>query len=592
MERVADYVIRKIVDEGISHIFLVTGRGILFLTDAVARNKNITPISTYHEQGASFAAMTYAAIQQAGGACLVSTGCACTNAMTALLCAWQDNLPVIFVSGQHMLNETTRFTKLPIRTYGSQETDIIKLVAPITKYAVMLTDPRQTVFELDKAFFLAREGRPGPAWIDIPLNIQSSYVEATDLERFSIRCEESWNLKLSGVVAALSKSKRPLLLVGGGVRSSNALVEVRKLSEKINLPVIFTPSAADVYGSGNNLSIGAIGALGGSRAGNFALQNADFILAVGTRLSSQITGGDNEKFAHGAKIFVVDIDPMEHQKSGVTIDELIISDAKIFLDRLLEESLNRVSDEWVDKCLHWKECFDVSEEKFFIEQRQENIIELYSFAYELNRFLSNDTVIITDAGFEELIIPSAVRFNGEQRCLFPKAQGSMGYAVPAILGAYFAGRKDIITVVGDGSIMMNLQELQIISDKNIPVKIFVINNNMYAVIRKRQRDLFRHRTIGNDPSDGLSAPNFKSIAECFGFAYERIGTYSELVEKLDGILKLNEPVLCEVICTPDQKYLHKARAKNEKGRFVNYPLEDLSPFVDREKIQREMLFVE
>lgn len=185
---------------------------------------------------------------------------------------------------------------------------------------------------------------------------------------------------------------------------------------------------------------------------------------------------------------------------------------------------------------------------------------------------------------------SSIRFHDEQRCLFPKAQGAMGYAVPAILGAYFAGKSEIVTIVGDGSVMMNIQELQIIKSFNVLVKIFVINNNMYAIIRKRQRDLFRKRTIGNDPSDGVPAPSFKDIAECFGLKYKKIGNYSELVANLHDILNLHEPVLCEVICTPEQKYLHKARARNEKGHFVNYPLEDLSPFIDREKFQKELLF--
>ena len=590
MERVADYIIKKIHAEGIDHIFLVNGRGVLFLTDAVAREKDFNFTSTYHEQGASFAAMAYSSLNSKGGACLVSTGCAATNAITAALCAYQDNLPMIFISGQHMLNETTRFTGLPIRTYGSQETDIINIVQSITKYAIMLTDPKQIAIEIEKAFYIMREGRQGPVWIDIPLNIQNARINPDELEHFKILNElKTTNLQISEITNEISKAKRPLLLLGGGVRSANAISEIIELVEKTNLPVVFTPSAVDVYGLSYKLSIGAIGSIGGSRAGNFALQNADFILAVGTRLCSQITGSDFEHFTNSAKIFIVDIDSIEHKKIGVKFDKLFIVDAKFLFEQMLKESISKTSEEWINKCCHWKKSFSISNEEFIIQQKNENIIDLYQFADSLSNFLPEKVTIITDAGFESLIIPATIRFRKGQRCLFPKAQGAMGYAVSAILGSYFAGSSNIIAIIGDGSIMMNVQELQIIKSNNIPVKIFVINNNMYAVIRKRQKDLFRKRTIGNDPSDGLAAPDFRKVAECFGFIYEKIQNYTELENKIKDVMEINEPILCEVICTPEQKYLHKSYARNEEGHFVNRPLEDLSPFIDRDKFIKEML---
>ena len=589
MERVADYIVQKICDTEIEHIFLITGRGILFLTDAVAREKNLSAVSTYHEQGASFAAMSYASICKSGGACLVSTGCAATNAITAVLCAWQDNLPVIFISGNHMLNETTRYTGLPIRTYGSQETDIIKIVEPITKYAVMLTDPKDVAVELEKAIYFAHEGRPGPVWIDVPLDIQNARIEIDNLEHFVIPQKKIYKISVSEVAKEISKAERPILFLGGGVRSADAISEVKTFIEKIKIPVAFTPSAADVCGSANKLSVGAVGSLGGSRAGNFAVQNADFILAVGTRLCSQTTGDDFKNFAREAKIFAVDIDPEEHKKVGVKIDSVIVSDAKIFLQELLNQPLQEVSKDWQEKCLHWKETFSIQNEEFILQQNQENIIDLYSFADKLTEVIPQDATVITDAGFESLIIPSAVRFSEGQRCLFPKAQGAMGYAIPAILGAHFAGRKNIIAVVGDGSVMMNIQELQIIKYHKIPAKIFVINNNMYAVIRKRQKDLFHKRTIGNDPSDGVPAPNFEKIADCFGLTYKKIQNLYELNKQIEKIILEDDSILCEVICTTDQKYFHKSFAKNEKGRIVRRPPEDLSPFLDREKFKTEML---
>ena len=598
MERVADYVVNRLYMAGAKHIFLVTGRGILFITDAVAKKKEIKAISTFHEQGASYAAMAYAKITGGVAVCLVSTGCAATNAITAALCAWQDNIPIVFISGQHMLEETTRYTNLPIRTYGSQEADIISMVEPITKYAVMISDAAQVGVELDKAIFLATTGRKGPVWIDLPLNIQNALIEPDNLKREHMLYNSSevkfpdggaFEACIQEVVQGIGNVERPLLVLGGGVRTSNANQYVEDFVQKTGIPVVFTPTAADIYGSGNELSIGSIGGLGGSRAGNFALQQADYVLVIGSRLCSQITGAEKEQFASSARIIVVDIDIYEHQKDGVYIDMFIHSDAKKFLQRLSETQLPLVNQEWQAKCLHWKKIFSIEKEAFVQEIRQQGQIDLYSFADALDKKLSNDAVVITDAGFEELIVPSAIRYRANQRCLFPAAQGAMGYAIPAILGAYFAGENDIIAVVGDGSIMMNIQELYIIVAHKIPAKLFVINNNMYAVIRNRQRFLFRKRTIGNDPSDGVPAPDFSAIAASVGIKYVRLNNYKELQDRLEDILCLPQMVMCEVMCTANQEYIHKSYRKNEKRHYEKCPLDDLSPFMDRNLLNRERI---
>ncbi len=598
MERVADYVVNRLYMAGAKHIFLVTGRGILFLTDAVAKKKEIKAISTFHEQGASYAAMAYAKITGGVAVCLVSTGCAATNAITAALCAWQDNIPIVFISGQHMLEETTRYTNLPIRTYGSQEADIISMVEPITKYAVMISDAAQVGVELDKAIFLATTGRKGPVWIDLPLNIQNALIEPDNLKREHMLYNSSEGKFPNGgafetcvqkVVQGIGNAERPLLVLGGGVRTSNANQYVEDFVQKTGIPVVFTPTAADIYGSGNELSIGSIGGLGGSRAGNFALQQADYVLVIGSRLCSQITGAEKEQFASSARIIVVDIDIYEHQKDGVNIDMFIHSDAKKFLQRLSETQLPLVNQDWQAKCLHWKKIFSIENEAFVQEIRQQGQIDLYSFADALDKKLSNDAVVITDAGFEELIVPSAIRYRANQRCLFPAAQGAMGYAIPAILGAYFAGENDIIAVVGDGSIMMNIQELYIIAEHKIPAKLFVINNNMYAVIRNRQRFLFRKRTIGNDPSDGVPAPDFSAIAASVGIKYVRLNNYKELQDRLEDILCLPQMVMCEVMCVADQEYIHKSYRRNEKRHYEKCPLDDLSPFMERDLLNRERI---
>lgn len=590
MERVADYVVRRMTEHNIKHIFLITGRGILYLTDAVAKNNDIEAISTFHEQGASYAAMAYAAATEGLGACLVSTGCAAANAVTAALCAYQDNLPVVFISGQNMLNETTRFTNTPIRTFGSQEADIISVVESITKYSVMLTDPMCTAYEMDKAIYIANEGRKGPVWIDIPLDIQNARIDESVLERYvPVKAENSISLEeIESISVDLNNAKRPIVFIGGGIRSAGAITELKTFIEKNRIPLVYSTAAADAYGSGNPYSIGAVGSLGGSRSGNFAVQNSDYILAIGTKLCSQSVG-PAEQFARDAKITVVDIDEKEHTKKGVNIDKVVVADAREFLKGLNRYNHTSSSEDWMKKCLHWKEKFAIKNETFIHEIIDENKIDLYHFADVLSDELPEDATVITDAGLEELIVPSTIKYRNGQRCLFPAAQGAMGYAIPAIIGAHYAGKYNIVTVVGDGSFMMNMQELQIIGSYRIPVKIFVINNNMYAVIRKRQKDLFRERTIGNDPSDGVPAPDFKKIAESFNIGYSVISAEKELKAGIENALKANGPYICEVMCVEDQKYLHMSFTFNEKRRLVKRPLEDLSPFLNREVLNEEMV---
>lgn len=591
LERTADYIIRRLAGEGVNKIFLLTGRGILYLTDAVAKNPDVEGISMYHEQGISYAAMAYAAARDGLGACLVSTGCAAANAITAALCAWQDNLPVVFLSGQHMLRETTRYTGLQLRTYGSQEADIISLVQPVTKYAVMLTDPQNVAVEMDKALMLAQTGRKGPVWLDVPLDVQDMRIDPDTLPRWWHEVPPAPDLGTAAEQTAqeMRAAKRPLLFLGGGVRGAGACRQAADLAEKCRLPVVFSSAAADAYGAGNELSIGAVGSLGGSRAGNFAVQNADYLLVLGSRLCSQTIGTEAERFAPGARITAVDIDPLEHTKRGAKIDRIIHADVLDFLQALDKQALSVVNAEWVGKCYHWKERFAVSEEPFVRTARAEGKIELYGFADTLSALLPDDATVITDAGLEELIVPAAIRYHGDQRCLFPYAQGAMGYAIPAVVGAYFAGRKNIVAVVGDGSAMMNLQELQAIRWHDIPAKLFIINNNMYAVIRKRQKDLFRRRTIGNDPADGLGAPNYRKIAEAFDIPYYRIERGRDLAQALQSVLTSDGPCLCEVICAEEQPYLHTSFAFDENRHLVKRPLEDLSPFLAREVILSEMV---
>ena len=585
--RVADYIIQRLVCEGIKHLFMIAGRGILYLSDAVAKCTDMECIPVHHEQAAAFAAMAYSQYNNNLGGCLVSTGCASTNAITATLCAWQDNIPCVFISGQNTLRETVRHTKLNIRTYGQQEADIVDIVSSITKYAIMIEDPSRIVYEMDKAIYLSQNGRKGPVWIDIPLDIQNMRIEPDDHERYipendTIPVNEE-DVKI--IYSWLKNASRPVIFIGSGIRSAGATNILSEFVEKNKLPVVYASSAVDIYGADHDLSMGTVSTLAGNRAANFAVQNADVVVVIGCRLSSMTVGNAPQKFARNAKIAVVDIDSTEHKKATVRIDRFLHIDARDFLVKISKFPNFETDNNWQKKCRHWKEIFPKCESVC----KTEGKIDLYYFAEQLSEVLDDDVVVVCDAGLEELIIPTTIEFRSHQRCLHPAAQGSMGYALPAGIGAWLASKKQIVVVVGDGSIMMNLQELQTISHYRYPLKIFVINNNCYAVIRKRQQDLFRTRTIGTDRENGVSCPDFSKVANCFDIPYRKISNTNELEVSLSDILDIPGPVLCEIMGLENQVYLHSSFARDKNGRFVQRPLEDQSPYLDRDVFLSEML---
>ncbi len=595
MIRVADYIVDKIYNEGAKDIFMVTGRGILFLSDAVAKHVKMQAVSVHHEQAGAYAAMAYAQSNNNIGACLVSTGCAACNAITGVLCAYQDSVPCIFISGQNMLSETTYYTQKSIRTYGSQEANIVALVKPITKYAVMLTDPSRVVYELEKALYIMRAGRPGPVWIDVPLDIQNARIEVDKLQHYSrqgaIKLPSDIHYReavprdedIRYIFHELYQAERPVFLLGNGVKASGATENVRRLIQKIKIPVVYSPAAADVYGSANQYSIGSVGSIGGTREGNFAVQNADLIISIGCGLSSVITGNLFEKFGREAKLIVIDIDKEQHTKNELKIDRLILADALKVIEALNQTDFYKKYNEWVEKCLHWKQIFPLG------LKRDGDVPDLYYLAEILNRHMPENAAVVCDAGYEELIIPSSVHYNLTQKCIHPCAQGAMGYALPAAMGIWMDTKAPVIAIIGDGSIMMNLQELQTIVSYHMPIKILVINNNAYAVIRKRQQDLFRTRTIGTDCTNGVTVPDFERVANCFNVRYEHISTIDELNSKLTDILFSDESILCEINCVTDQRYLHMSVARGINNKIVHRPLEDLSPFLDRETFLNEMI---
>jgi len=585
--RVADFIIQYLKNKNVKNFFSVTGRGTLFLNDALAREKNVKSFFFHHEQSAAFAAITTPSTNNNISCCMVSTGCASTNTVTAVLSAWQDGLPVIFLSGQNFLNETTSYKKKNIRTYGQQEADIIKIIKPITKYSKMITDPMQIKYELDKAFFFANNKIKGPVWLDIPLDIQNSRLEDKKLKSFSknyeiIKCSSKL---INKVFSEIKFANRPAVLIGSGVKNAKCIEEFKKFVNKYQIPVVYTSSGSSILGSEYKLSIGSIGSQGCSREGAFTVQNCDLLIVLGSRLNSLTIGLDVKKFARNAKKIIIDIDKDEYEKNRFENSKLILSDLDFFLKKMNQKKIIIKWNKWILKCLNWKKIFKSKKDILNGSQK----INLYELSEVFSKTLPSNSVFLCDSGFIDVILPTNIRFRKKQICIHPVSQGSMGFALPAIIGAYTTGKKNIVSVIGDGSIMMNLQELQTIKYYKIPAKIFIINNKMYGIIRRRQKELFRGRTIGTDDTNGVGNPDFRKISKAFDIKYKLIKTKKNLTSEINNVLKEKKTVICEIIADENQEYIEIGYAKNKKGKIVRRPLEDQKPFLDRNTFLREMI---
>lgn len=584
--RLSDYVMDRLEEVGVKSAFLVTGRGSLYLSDALARNKNITSISTHHEQSAGYAAIAAAKFEPIG-VCILSTGCGATNAISAALSAWQDEIPVLFISGQNSLNFTTRFKKSELRTYGEQETDIIELVAPITKYAVMLEDPTDIAFQIDKLLMEATTGRRGPVWLDIPLDLQSANVDPETLNRhkpaFQQLDEVANDANLQLLLDALERVERPVVVFGQGINRFSDSERTLSWLSSSKIPVVFDSSAPDFLPSCLDNVIGAVGAMGCTRAANFTIQNSDLVVFIGSQVRTSLTGENFEWFARQAEIFVLDVDKSQ-LRPEVEARSSFIELTQKTADTLFSYKVKSTKTRWLQTAQRWKDVFPSS-----VPSEDQFGVNLYDLAEILSDVMPPEVNFITDSGLVELILPTNIRFSLGQRVIHPYSQGAMGFALPAAVGAAAASSSPAITVIGDGSIMMNIQELQTIRHLNLNVKILVIENDAYAIIRKRQKELFRNRTIGTDKSNGVSCPEFQKVASSFDIPYFFIESTQDLKREIANILEVEGPLICEIRGLQSQQYLRTARALLESGASLPRPLEDQEPFMPREMLEREMI---
>lgn len=590
--RVADYVANYIYDVlKIPEVFMLTGGGAMFLNDGVAKHDKLGVICNHHEQACMMGAVAYSKYTNKIGVAYVTTGCGGTNTITGLLDAWQDSTQCLVISGQVKRKETTYNTDLPLRQFGVQEADIVAIVKPITKYAIMINEPNDIAYHLEKACFLAKEGRPGPVWIDIPLDVQGAMIDTESLRHFDsseIVKEYEEVIKdedINDLIDKLISAKRPIIIAGNGIRLSDTVAEFNSFVNNSNIPVVTSYLSIDLLNTNNDKFVGRLGTKG-DRAGNFAIQNADFVLVLGSRLSVALTGFEYDLFMRDAEVVVVDIDKKEHQKNTVKIDKLINVDLKDFFEEINKHKLSLNTKEWIEKCNYWKNKWPVALERYENEKK----INKYTFIEHLCKFLKDDTAVVSDAGSSYYVTSQGLKIRGNQRYITSGAQADMGFTLPASIGTCFAKNGEVVGITGDGSFQMNIQELQTMKHYNLPLKLFVWNNNGYLSIRATQKKFFEGREIGTDSNSGISFPCTEKIANAYGIKYLLAKNVNELDEVLKNVMDFDGPVICEIICPENQEIIPATSSlKRDDGSMVSKPLEDMYPFLSREEFYLEMI---
>ena len=595
--RVADYLANYIYEElGVKHVFLVTGAGIMHLTNGVVSHKKLKAICPHHEQTSSMAMDAYSRVTENFSVGYFTTGPGCTNAITGLSGAWQDSVPCLFVSGNVKKVETSANAGIPkLRQFGVQELNIVPVVESICKYAVTLNDPKKIRYELDKAVYIAKSGRPGPVWIEIPMDVQSSQIDPESLEKFT---PEKNNFtanpgQIEKIVNLLKESKRPVIIAGRGIRIARATKILAEFVEEFGIPVVTPFLAIDNIKSDHGNYIGKTG-VKGNRPANFAMQNSDLILAIGTSLHVTVISYNYKQFAREAKKIVIDIDDTSHKKKTITIDHFIKADAKEALLALIQTSkkigLNNYTD-WLEQCIQWKKKYPVCLPEY---KKIKNAINSYAFINQLSKQSSENDIFISDAGGTFYSISQGIQLTKSgQRYIPSGAMATMGFSLPAAIGASVAtDGKRVLAITGDGSFQQNIQELQTLIEYNLPVKLFVLNNDGYESIRVSQKNYFNNRFIGESSQSGVSFPDTLKIASAYGIKAVRVSDYDKLEKVIDEVLNYDGPVICDVIAPRDQEIIPTVASKvNEDGTMSSRPLEDMYPFLDRDEYKNN-LFVD
>jgi len=593
--KLSDYVAQKLVDMGVEHVFMVTGGGAMHLNHSFGTHKQLDCIFNHHEQACAIGAEAYYRLTNKLPVVNVTSGPGGTNAITGVYGAFVDSVAMLVISGQVKWETTVRSTGLPLRQYGDQELDIEELVRPVTKYCEMVTDPQTIRYQLEKAFYIATSGRPGPVWLDIPLNVQGAQIDPESLTGFDPKeLEELW--RKTDLIAASAQilekvqaAKRPAIFVGGGIRLSGEHKAFLKLVDKLQIPVVTGWNAHDVIWNSHPYYAGRPGSIG-DRAGNFVAQNADLLLVLGSRLNIRQVSYNWQSFAREAFKIWVDIDEIELQKPSVKADLPVHANLKDLLPILANSSyVGPTKDhcEWMAWAKERMIRFPVVLPEYWNNER----VNPYCFMDELFAQLPEEQITVTGNGSACVTSFQTADIKQGQRLWTNSGCATMGYDLPASIGAHKAsGGKSIICLAGDGSIMMNLQELQTIAGNGYPIKIFILNNSGYVSIFQTHRNFFNGVEVGGGPKSGVTFPSFEKLSKAFDLPYRKVLNHAGMKEAIEQTLSEKGPCVCEIMIDENVSFAPKLGAKQHPdGRITSPPLEDLSPFLSREVLRENMI---
>jgi len=591
MIRLSDYIVNTLASRGIRHVFMVTGGAAMHLNDAFGRESRITKVCCHHEQSCAMAAESYFRISNRMAAVNVTAGPGATNAITGVYGAYVDSMAMIVLSGQSKRETLVRSTELPLRQLGDQEVDIVEMVKGVTKYSILVDDPMSIRYHLEKALHLATQGRPGPVWLDIPIDVQAAQIDPVALkgydpeEEVSCRADAGLCESVREILRRMAEAKRPIIYAGTGIRLSGQYDLFLKLAERLGIPVVAAWNSNDLLPNVHPCYAGRPGTIG-DRAGNFTVQNSDFLLVLGCRLNIRLVSYNWASFAPNAFKVMVDADEAEMKKPTLSIDLPVHADLRDFLPLLDHAAQGWVPGhaEWLSWCRERVERYPVVLPEYWDLKEKVNP---YCFMDRLSSFLESGEVIACGDGTACVTAFQTIMIRPEMRLFHNSGCASMGYDLPAGIGAAEAlpEKKRIICLAGDGSIMMNIQELQIIAGRRLSLKIFILNNTGYHSIRQTQGNFFPDNIVGCGTDSGLSFPDFGKVAMAFGLPFERCSSHAELDAAIRSTLEQDGPAVCEVMLDLAQSFAPKLSSRKlDDGRMVTAPLEDMAPFLSREEL--------